>query len=168
MQIILLEKIDNLGGIGDMVKVKSGYARNYLIPQGKATVATADNVAKFEERRAELEQKAAGEVAIAKERAAKLEGLVVRIHAQAGPEGKLFGSIGTLDIAEACTALGVEVGRSEVRLPEGPLRLVGQHEVEIHLHSDVNVSVTVVVESGDETTRLVAEEADDEASDDLT
>jgi large subunit ribosomal protein L9 len=166
MQIILLEKIDNLGGIGDMVKVKSGYARNYLIPQGKATVATADNVAKFEERRADLEKKAAGEIAIAKDRAAKLEGQVVRIQAQAGPEGKLFGSIGTLDIAEACTALGVEVERSEVRLPEGPLRLVGQHEVEIHLHSDVNVWLTVVVESGDEVTSTLTDEAGDEASDD--
>src|SRR5690606_11834041 len=122
--------------------------------------------AKFEERRADLEKKAAGEIAIAKDRAAKLEGQVIRIQAQAGPEGKLFGSIGTLDIAEACTALGVEVERSEVRLPDGPLRLVGQHEVEIHLHSDVNVSLTVVVESGDEVTSTLADEADDEASDD--
>jgi large subunit ribosomal protein L9 len=146
MQVILLEKIDNLGGIGDMVKVKPGYARNFLIPQGKATVATADNVAKFEERRADLEKRAADELGAAQARAAKLEGQTVKITAQAGPEGKLFGSIGTLDIAEACTALGIEVGRSEVRMPEGPIRVLGSHEVELHLHSDVNVWVTVVVE----------------------
>lgn len=150
MQVILLEKIDNLGGIGELVKVKPGYARNYLIPQGKATVATADNMAKFEERRADLERRASEEIGAAKDRAAKLEGQVVRIKAQAGPEGKLFGSIGALDIAEACTELGIEVGRSEVRLPEGPLRVVGDHEVEIHLHSDVNVWLTVVVESPDQ------------------
>ena len=150
MQVILLEKIDNLGGIGELVKVKPGYARNYLIPKGKATVATAENLAKFEERRADLERRAAAEVSTAKERAAKLEGLVVRIKAQAGPEGKLFGSIGTHDIAEACTELGVDVERSEVRLPEGPLRVVGDHEVEIHLHSDVNVPITVAVESPDQ------------------
>ena len=150
MQVILLEKIDNLGGIGELVKVKPGYARNYLIPKGKATVATAENLAKFEERRADLERRAAGEVNAAKERASKLEGLVVRIKAQAGPEGKLFGSIGTHDIAEACTELGVEVERSEVRLPEGPLRVVGDHEVEIHLHADVSVWITVAVESPDQ------------------
>jgi large subunit ribosomal protein L9 len=146
MQIILLEKVANLGGIGDMVKVKPGYARNYLIPKGKATVATAENIAKFEERRADLEKKAAGEIAVARDRAAKLEGQVVTITAHAGPEGKLFGSIGTLDIAEACTALGIEVERSEVRLPEGPIRVLGSHEVELHLHSDVDVPITVVVE----------------------
>ncbi|HEX7080220.1 MAG TPA: 50S ribosomal protein L9 [Gammaproteobacteria bacterium] len=147
MQVILLEKIDNLGGIGDLVKVKPGYARNYLIPKGKATVATPENIAKFEERRADLEQRAAAELEAARDRAAKIEGQVLRIKAQAGPEGKLFGSIGTLDIAEACTALGVEVERSEVRLPEGPIRVVGEHEVELHFHSDVNVWITVVVES---------------------
>src|SRR5690606_40665434 len=113
MQVILLEKIDNLGGIGDMVKVKSGYARNFLLPKGKATVATPENVARFEERRAELEKKAAEEVTAAKARASKLDGQVVRITAQAGPEGKLFGSIGTMDVAEACSALG-EIGRAHV------------------------------------------------------
>jgi large subunit ribosomal protein L9 len=146
MQVILLEKIDNLGGIGDMVKVKAGYARNYLLPKGKATVATPDNIAKLEARRADLERRAADEVSAARERAEKLEGLIVKITAQAGPEGKLFGSVGTLDVAEACTELGVEIGRSEVRLPEGPIRVVGSHEVELHLHSDVNVWITVVVE----------------------
>jgi len=150
MQVILLEKIDNLGGIGDMVKVKSGYARNFLLPKGKATVATPENVARFEERRAELEKKAAEEVTAAKARASKLDGQVVRITAQAGPEGKLFGSIGTMDVAEACSALGVEVGRSEVRLPDGPIRVIGEHDIEIHLHTDVSASVKIVVESPDQ------------------
>lgn len=150
MQVILLEKVENLGGIGDLVKVKPGYARNYLIPKGKATVATPENIAKFEERRAELERKAAEELAAAKARAKKLEGQAVRIKAQAGPEGKLFGSIGTVDIAEAVSALGVEVSRSEVRLPEGPIRVVGDHEVELHLHSDVSVKIIVAVESADQ------------------
>jgi len=150
MQVILLEKVENLGGIGDLVKVKPGYARNYLIPKGKATVATPENIAKFEERRAELERKAAEELAAAKARAKKLEGQAVRIKAQAGPEGKLFGSIGTVDIAEAVSALGVEVSRSEVRLPEGPIRVVGDHEVELHLHSDVRVKIIVAVESADQ------------------
>jgi large subunit ribosomal protein L9 len=150
MQVILLEKIDNLGRLGDMVKVKPGYARNYLIPKGKATVATPENIAKFELRRAELEQRAAGEIAAARDRAAKLEGQTIKITANAGPEGKLFGSIGTLDIAEACTALGVEVERSEVRMPEGPIRVLGSHEVELHLHSDVNVWLTVVVEPSEQ------------------
>jgi large subunit ribosomal protein L9 len=150
MQVILLEKIDNLGGIGDLVKVKPGYARNFLLPKGKATVATPENIAKFEERRAELEQRASSELKHAKDRAKKLEGQAVRIRAQAGPEGKLFGSVGTIDIAEAVSALGFEVERSEVRLPEGPLRVVGDHPVEIHLHSDVNVTITVAVESADQ------------------
>lgn len=150
MQVILLEKIDNLGGIGDLVNVKPGYARNFLIPKGKATVATPDNLEKFEERRAELEARAAAEVAEAKKRASKLEGQVIRMKVQAGPEGKLFGSIGTADIAEACSQFGVEVERSEVRLAEGPLRVVGDHPVEIHLHSDVNVTITVAVESADQ------------------
>ena len=147
MEIILLVKVDNVGGIGDRVKVKSGYARNYLIPKGKATLATPDNIAKFEARRAELEAKAAGELAAAKARAAKLEGQVVRIRVQSGAEGKLFGSVGTVDIAEALEKLGVEVERSEVRMHEGPLRVVGEHEVELHLHSDVNVALKVIVES---------------------
>ena len=151
MQVILLEKINNLGGIGDLVKVKPGYARNYLIPKGKATLATPENIKKFEERRAELEARAAEELARAQERARKLEGQAVRIKAQAGPEGKLFGSIGTTDIAEAIQAsLGVEVERSEVRLLDGPLRVVGDHEVEIHLHSDVDVTITVAVESAEQ------------------
>src|SRR5690606_20414510 len=124
MQVILLEKVENLGVIGDLVRVKSGYARNYLLPKGKATLATPDNIAKFEARRAELEAKAAAELAAAQARADQLAGKVVRIKALAGSEGKLFGSIGTVDIATACTQMGVEIERSEVRLPNGPLRTV--------------------------------------------
>lgn len=146
MEIILLEKVDNIGGIGDRVKVKSGYARNYLIPQGKATLATPANIAKFEEIRVELEQKAAGELAAAQARAAKLEGQVLRITVQSGSEGRLFGSIGTMDIADACAPFGADIERSEVRLPDGPLRVVGEHTVEIHLHSDVNVPLMVILE----------------------
>ena len=147
MEVILLEKVNNVGGIGDRVKVKSGFARNFLIPQGKATLATPANIEKFEARRAELEAKAATELSAAQARAKKLEGQVLRIKAQAGSEGKLFGSVGTVDIAEACTKLGVPVERSEVRLNEGPLRVVGEHKVELHLHTDVNVELTVIVEA---------------------
>lgn len=147
MEIILLEKVDNVGGIGDKVRVKSGYARNYLIPQGKATLATPANVAKFEARRAELEAKAAGELAEAQARAKKLEGVVLKISMPAGTEGKLFGSVGTVDIAEAIGKLGVEVERSEVRLPDGPIRIAGEHTIELHLHTDVNVEMQVVIEA---------------------
>ena len=147
MEIILLEKVDNVGGIGDRVRVKSGYARNYLIPQGKATLATAANIAKFESRRAELEAKAAGELAAAQARAKNLEGLVLKIEMQAGAEGKLFGSVGTVDIAEAIGKHGVEIERSEIRLREGPLRVVGEHQIDLHLHADVNVEITVVIEA---------------------
>jgi large subunit ribosomal protein L9 len=150
MEVILLQKVDNVGGIGDRVRVKSGYARNYLIPQGKATLATAANIEKFEARRAELEAKASSELAAAQARAKKLEGQTVKIRAQTGTEGKLFGSIGTIDIAEACEKLGVSVERSEVRLPDGPLRVVGEHKIELHLHTDVNVELTVLVESDEE------------------
>ena len=147
MEVILLQKVDNVGGIGDLVRVKSGYARNYLIPQGKATLATAENKAKFESRRADLEAKAAAELAAAQARAKKLEGLVLKIEMQAGTEGKLFGSVGTVDIAEAIGKQGVEVERSEIRLHEGPLRVVGEHEIDLHLHTDVNVTVKVVIEA---------------------
>jgi large subunit ribosomal protein L9 len=147
MEVILLEKVRNVGGIGDRVRVKSGFARNFLIPQGKATLATPANIEKFEARRAELEAKAATELEAAQARAKKLEGQVLRLKAQAGSEGKLFGSIGTVDIAEACSKLGVPVERSEVRMHEGPLRVLGEHKVELHLHTDVNVELTVVVEA---------------------
>jgi large subunit ribosomal protein L9 len=147
MEVILLEKIENLGGIGDTVKVKSGYGRNYLIPQGKATLATPEHLAEFEARRAELEAKAADELSNAEARAQKFEDLKLVIKSKAGTEGKLFGSVGTIDIAAAATAAGVEVARSEVRMPEGPIRVVGEHTVEFHLHTDVNVEVQVVVEA---------------------
>ena len=149
MEIILLQKVDNVGGIGDLVRVKSGYARNYLIPQGKATLATPENKAKFELRRAELEAKAAAELTAAQTRAKKLEGLTLKIEMQAGAEGKLFGSVGTVDIAEAIAKQGVEVERSEIRLPDGPLRSVGDHQVVLHLHTDVNVEIKVVIEAAE-------------------
>jgi large subunit ribosomal protein L9 len=149
MEIILLQKVDNVGGIGDLVRVKSGYARNYLIPQGKATLATAENKAKFELRRAELEAKAAADLAAAQARAKKLEGLVIKLEMQAGTEGKLFGSVGTVDIAEAITKQGIEIERSEIRLLDGPLRSVGEHRVPLHLHTDVNVEVTVAIEAAE-------------------
>lgn len=145
MEVILLEKIDNLGTIGDSVKVKSGYGRNYLLPQGKATLATKENRAKFEAIRAELERKSADELTRAQGRAAQFAELDLTLSAKAGAEGKLFGSIGTFDIAEACAAEGVEVERSEIRLADGPLRMVGTHEVDVHLHTDVNVTITVNV-----------------------
>jgi large subunit ribosomal protein L9 len=147
MEVILLEQVENLGGIGDKVKVKPGYGRNYLIPQGKATPATPDNVAAFEARRAELEAKAATELAEAQQRAEKVSELKLIMRVKAGSEGKLFGSIGTIDIADAASAAGVELARSEIRLPEGPIRVIGEHTVEIHLHTDVNVEVPVVVEA---------------------
>ncbi len=145
MDIILLEKIDNLGNIGDRVKVKSGYGRNYLLPQGKATLATPANIEKFEQRRAELEARAAQELTAAQERAEQLRALTLELTAKAGSEGKLFGSIGTLDVADLCTSLGVPIERSEVRLPEGPIRVIGEHEIELHLHADLNVPMTLNV-----------------------
>ena len=142
MQLILLEKVANLGNLGDKVNVKAGYGRNYLLPYGKATAA---NVAAFEERRAELEKLAAEKKASAEARAAQLAELEVTITATAGDEGKLFGSIGTHDIADALTASGVEVAKSEVRLPNGTIRNVGEFDVAVHLHSDVEATVRVVV-----------------------
>ena len=147
MEIILLEKVENVGVMGDRVRVKSGYARNFLIPQGKATLATAANIAKFEARRAELEAKAAAELGVAQARAKKLTGLVLKIAMQAGAEGKLFGSVGTVDIAAAVSKQAAEVERSEVRLPDGPLRVAGEHDVSLHLHSDVDVIIKVVIEA---------------------
>lgn len=147
MEVILLDKVENLGGIGDKVKVKPGYARNFLIPQGKATRATPENIAEFEARRAELEARAATIIAEAKSRAEKIDGLKLVIRAKVGSEGKLFGSVGTVDIAEAAEAVGVTIERSELRLAEGPLRMVGEHEVEVHLHSEVSVPITVVIEA---------------------
>jgi len=145
MEVILLEKVHNLGKLGDRVKVRPGYGRNYLIPNRKAVPATAANVAKLETMRAELEKAQADALAAATSRAAALQGFVVTIPARAGDEGKLFGSIGTTDIAGALTAAGHAIEKREVRLPNGPLRLLGEHAVELHLHADVNVAVTVRV-----------------------
>jgi large subunit ribosomal protein L9 len=145
VEVILLEKIANLGSIGDRVKVRSGFGRNYLLPQGKATLATPDNVAKFEARRAELERVAREQATSAQDRAASLQGFHLTITAKAGTEGKLFGSIGTSDIAEAATRAGYPVARSEVRLPNGPLRAVGDHVIDLHLHADVNVQLPVTI-----------------------
>ena len=166
MEIILLERIENVGSIGDRVTVKPGYARNFLIPKGKATFATPENIAKFEAMRAELEAKAAEELKAAQARAKTLEGLELRIEVQAGPEGRLFGSIGTPDIIAACAEKGITIERSEVRMPEGPLRTAGEHEVDFHLHTDVNVTVRVVLDSGEVVTAIedLSEEAEsDEA-----
>lgn len=160
MEVILLEKIEKVGGIGDRVKVKSGFARNYLIPQGKATMATARNIEKFEKIRAELEAKATAEIEAAQARAATIEGKSLTISVQAGSEGRLFGSIGTIDIADAFAALGVEVERSEIRLPDGPLRVVGEHQIEIHLHADVSVPVAVLLEGPEGIEVAAADTAD--------
>jgi len=145
MEIILLQKVANLGGIGERVQVKSGYARNYLLPKGKATLATADNIARFEARRAELEKVAQAELESARARAAKFESFRLTLSAKTGGEGKLFGSIGTTDIVEAIKQAGHEVERAEVRLPLGPIRQTGEHVVQLHLHSDVTIDLSVVV-----------------------
>ena len=145
MDIILLEKVANLGNLGDRIEVRSGYARNFLLPKGKATLATPANVARFEARRAELEKIALDNLAGAEGRKARLEGFTLTLTAKAGSEGKLFGSIGTSDIAEAATAAGQPLERSEVRLPNGPLRAVGEHVVMVHLHTDVNVELPVTI-----------------------
>ncbi len=145
MEVILLEKIDNLGTLGDRVNVRPGFARNFLLPQGKATFATAENIAEFEARRAELEKAAAEALAAAEARKEKLADTVLEITAKSGGEGKLFGSIGPADIADALTAKGTEVEKREVRMPEGPLRTTGEFEVGLHLHTDVDVEIRVVV-----------------------
>jgi large subunit ribosomal protein L9 len=145
MEVILLEKVGKLGGLGKKVTVKSGFARNFLIPYGKAVPANEANVAEFEARRAELEKAAADKLAAAEARAAELNEKAVTIASKAGDEGKLFGSIGVRDIADAVTAAGVEVSKSEVRLPEGPLRAVGDYEIDIQLHSDVTATINLTV-----------------------
>lgn len=145
MDIILLDKVGRLGAIGDKVTVKSGYARNFLLPQGKAVAATAKNVADFEERRAGLEATAAAKIAEATARAEKLAELTVTIAANAGDEGRLFGSIGTRDIADAITAAGVSVAKSEVRLPQGVLRETGAYEIDVQLHAEVVQAVKLNV-----------------------
>lgn len=146
MEVILLENIGNLGDLGDKVDVKAGYGRNFLIPQGKAVPATAANVAAFETRRAELEAAAAAQLAAAEQRAEALSALgVITIGANAGEEGKLFGSVGTRDIADALIAAGVEVDKAEVKLPEGALRELGEYEIDIQVHGDVMSTVAISV-----------------------
>ena len=149
MEVILLENVGNLGALGDKVDVKPGYGRNFLIPQGKAVPATEDNVARFEARRAELEAAAVASLEAAQERAAAVEGLEgISIAATAGEEGKLFGSVGTRDIADAITAAGVSIDKAEVRLPVGVIRELGDYEVMLQLHGNVAVSIAVAVVAG--------------------
>ena len=146
MELILLQKVTNLGGLGDKVNVKPGYGRNFLVPQGKAVPATAANLAEFEARRAEYEAKAKAALEGAEGRKAKLEGAVVTVYANASTEGKLYGSVGPREIADALTKLGTEVGKSEVVMGEGPLRHVGEYDVVVHLHADVETPVKVIVQ----------------------
>ncbi|MCH9005035.1 MAG: 50S ribosomal protein L9 [Proteobacteria bacterium] len=145
MNVILLENVENVGGIGDVVKVKPGYGRNYLLPQGKAALATAENMKQIEARRAELEKAAAEELTKAKTRAAAINGIELVIPANAGSEDKLFGSVGPIDIAEAFAGVQVEVERSEIRMPDGPIHELGEFQIGVHLHSEVNAEVTVRV-----------------------
>lgn len=145
MQVILLEKVVNLGQLGDIVKVREGYGRNFLIPQGKAKRATEANIQAFEARRSELEKAQADALSSAQARAAQLEGMMLQIEQKAGVDGKLFGSVGNSDIAEALKTQGVEVHKSEIRMPNGPLKQIGDYPITIDLHSDVKANVTVSV-----------------------
>jgi large subunit ribosomal protein L9 len=145
VQVILMEKVVNLGNLGDVVKVKDGYARNYLIPGGHAKRATEANIAEFEIRRVELEKEQVDKLAAAQARASKLEGLMVQITQKAGVDGRLFGSVGNADIAEALKAQGHDVSKAEVRLPEGPFKMIGDYPVVLSLHTDVTASITVSV-----------------------
>jgi large subunit ribosomal protein L9 len=145
MNVILLDKVENLGNIGDLVNVKPGYGRNFLIPQGKAALATARNIKEMEARRAELEKTAAAELAAAKARAATFAGVEVVITANAGSEEKLFGSVGPVDIVAALEAVQIAVERSEIRMADGPIHELGEYEVGVHLHSDVNTTIKVRV-----------------------
>ncbi|MBL8462782.1 MAG: 50S ribosomal protein L9 [Thauera sp.] len=145
MQIILLEKVVNLGGLGDVVKVKDGYARNFLIPQGKAKRATQANLAEFEARRAELERVQAEKLAAAQELAGKLEGVSVEVARKAGMDGRLFGSVGNADISEALAAKGFDIARSAILMPDGQLKQVVETQLEVSLHADVLANITVVV-----------------------
>ncbi len=152
MQVILLEKVVNLGGLGDVVKVKDGFARNFLLPQGKARRATPENLAEFEKRRAELEKAQSDALSMAQEKGGKLDGLMIQITQKAGVDGRLFGSVTTFDIVESLKTQGFEVERAMVRLPQGPLKTVGDHEIAIALHADVlvHVKVSVLGETADQ------------------
>ncbi len=150
MDVILLKKVAGLGALGDKVSVRSGYGRNYLLPGGFAVAATAENLKAFDERRAELEREAANALAVAETRKEKLDGLRVTLGRKAGEEGRLFGSVGTADIAEAISsAAGVEVQRSDVRLPDGPLRAVGEFTISLRLHTDLDCDVVIDVVAAD-------------------
>ena len=147
MEVILLEKVGKLGTLGDKVTVKAGYGRNYLIPYGKAVSATKDSLAEFEARRADLEAAAADKLAAAESRAAQLEEFSITITSKAGDEGKLFGSVGVRDVADAVTAAGIAIEKSEVKMPEGSIRELGEYPITLQLHSDVSVEITVVVDA---------------------
>lgn len=147
MEVILLKKVENLGTLGNVVKVKAGYGRNYLIPTGRAKMATKANIAEFEKRRAELEKEAQAILAAAEARRDQLKELVLTVKARTGGEGKLFGSISSIEIAEAIKATGLEIERREIRMPNGPIRVLGEHEVALHLHTDVDTMIKVVVEA---------------------
>lgn len=153
MNVILLDKVENLGDIGDLVTVKPGYGRNFLLPSGKASLATPANIKEFEAQRAQLEIQLAEEMASAKARAELVQGMELVITANVGPEGKLFGSVGPIDITDACEKVGVEIARSEIRMPDGPIHEVGDYTVGLHFHSDVNAEITV---------KVVADEVSDE------
>ena len=145
MQVILMEKVANLGNLGDVVKVKDGYARNFLIPHGKAKRATEENLKAFESRRAELEKAQNEQLAKAQERGSKLDGLTVQITQKAGPDGRLFGSVTNYDIVESLNKQGHEVERSQIRMPQGPLKQVGEFPIQIALHTDVTATIKVAV-----------------------
>lgn len=156
MEVILLEKIRRLGDLGEKVRVKPGFGRNFLIPHGKAIPATPENIAKFEARRAELEKAKADTLAIATARAEKLNALSITLRRRAGSEGKLFGSVGTVDIAEAAVAAGVELHKHEVKLPDGPYRSVGEFEVGLNLHADVDARLRLAIVAEEEIDKVKA------------
>ena len=145
MEIILLETIDRLGGLGDMVNVRPGFARNYLLPKGKAKLATAENIAEIEAHRAELEKHEADMLKAAKARAEQLNDLEITISAKSGGEGKLFGSITNANITEAINEKGIEAEKSEIRMPEGPIRLAGEYDIDLHLHAEVNATIKLTI-----------------------
>lgn len=150
MQVILLESISNVGGLGDLVEVRPGFARNFLLPSGKARAATPDNIADFEQRRAEYEAQQAESMTEAKSRAASLEGASVTVLARSGTEGKLFGSVGGDEISKALTEKFIAVEKRELRMPDGPLRTTGEHQITVHVHPEIDVTVTVIVEGEEE------------------
>tara|TARA_B100001540_G_scaffold81141_1_gene72854 strand:- start:430 stop:882 length:453 start_codon:yes stop_codon:yes gene_type:complete len=150
MKVILLDRVENLGAVGDLVSVKSGYGRNYLIPNGKAALATAQNIKELEKKKEELEKRAAEQLEAAKSRGDLIKGMSLTISANVESEGKLYGSVGPVDIVDAFEKVGVSVERSEIRMPDGPIREVGESEINLHFHSDVDIPVTLNVVSEDE------------------